>query len=89
MAGALISFDEPKTIAELELQLQDMLEDPELAGSDRETFEQIFGFLRDARRSSAVTLKRRNIIVLETAHKPRPRASARGLRKKSDRKGSA
>jgi hypothetical protein len=86
---ALISFDEPKTIAELELQLQDMLEDPELVGSDRETFEQIFGFLRDARRSSAVTLKRRNIIVLETAPKPRTHASTRGLGRKPDRNGSA
>jgi CRP-like cAMP-binding protein len=86
---ALISFDEPKTIAELELQLQDILEDAALLDSDRRTFEQIFGFLRDARRSSAVALKRRNIIVLETVQKSRPRQAAGSTRKKRQRKGSA
>ena len=86
---ALISFDEPKTIPELELQLQDILEDPQLLDADRRTLEQISAFLRDARRSSAVTLKRRNIIVLENAHKPRPRTTAPVIRKKRNRKGSA
>jgi hypothetical protein len=86
---ALISFDEPKTIAELELQLQDILEDSQLLDSDRQTLEQISAFLREARRSSAVTLKRRNIIVLENAHKARTRASAGPIRKKRNRKGSA
>jgi hypothetical protein len=86
---ALISFDEPKTIPELELQLQDILEDSQLPESDRRTLEQISAFLRDARRSSAVTLKRRNIIVLENAPKPRPRTTAAVIRKKRNRKGSA
>ena len=73
---ALISFDEAKTIPELELQLQDLIEDPELMGADKRIFEQIFGLLRDARRSSAVTVRRRNIIVFETARAARSRTSA-------------
>jgi hypothetical protein len=78
---ALISFDEPKTIPEIELQLQDLLEDPELAGPDKQTFAAVLGFLRDARRSSAVTLRRRSIIVLERSGPPRRRASDARARK--------
>jgi hypothetical protein len=86
---ALISFDEAKTIPELELQLQDLIEDPELMGADKRIFEQIFGLLRDARRSSAVTVRRRNIIVFETAHAARPRASAAPAHKKALRRISS
>jgi hypothetical protein len=71
---ALISFDEPKTVPELELQLQDLIEDPQLAGADRRMFEQIFNLLREARRSSAVTVRRHNIIMLESARPRRTRA---------------
>lgn len=74
---ALISFDEPKTIAELELQLQDLIEDPHLAEADRRTFEEIIGVLRDARRSNAVTVRRRSIIVLESAQPGRPAGPSR------------
>lgn len=86
---ALISFEDQKTIPELELQLQDLIEDPQLAGADRCIFEQIFSFLRDARRSSAVTVQRRHIIVFETAHTARPRASAAPARKKALRRISS
>jgi hypothetical protein len=81
---ALISFEEPKTIPELELQLQDLIEDPQLAGADKRIFEQISSFLRDGRRSSSVKVRRRNIIVFETtraARVTRPRAPAEPARK--------
>ncbi len=74
---ALISFDDSKTIPELELQLQDVLDAPGLAAADRRVFAQIAGILRDARRSSGVKVRRRNIIVLESDH-PRPRRAAAG-----------
>jgi hypothetical protein len=83
---ALISFEESKTIPELELQLQDLLEDPQLAAPDRRIFEQISQMLREARRSAAVDVRRRNIIVFDTAHAARPRASAAPARKKTIRR---
>jgi hypothetical protein len=73
---ALISFDEPKTIPELELQLQDLIEDREVVGADKAVFAQISGFLRDARRSEDVRVQRRHIIVFETAHHARRHARA-------------
>jgi hypothetical protein len=63
---ALISFEQPRTIAELELTLQDALDDPALAGEDRAVFQAIVTILKDARRSRNVSLHRRNIIVLES-----------------------
>jgi hypothetical protein len=64
---ALISFDRPQTIPELELTLHDALEDPTLPANDRAVFDAIVGILKDARRSRDVVLHRRNIIVLESA----------------------
>ncbi len=69
---ALISFEEPHTIPELELQLQDLLEDNELSNPDRRIFEEIAGYLRDARRARGVTVQRRNIIVFETRRAAAP-----------------
>jgi hypothetical protein len=63
---AMISFEQPQTIAELELTLQDALEDKDLVGDDRAVFESIIAILKDARRSRDVILHRRNIIVLES-----------------------
>jgi hypothetical protein len=63
---ALISFDAPKTIAELELTINDALEDPRLSGADREVYDGIRKILKDARQSRDVTLARRSIIVLES-----------------------
>ena len=63
---ALIAFDAPHTIADLELRLHDALEDTSLAPADRATFEAIRAILRDARRSEQVVLLRRSIIVLES-----------------------
>jgi hypothetical protein len=62
---ALISFDQPKTISDLELTLNDVLEDRTLPSDERHLFESISTILRDARRSNEVTLLRRSIIVLE------------------------
>jgi hypothetical protein len=63
---ALLSFDQPTSIADLELTLNDALEDPELPRADRQVFEAIVGILKDARRSRDITLHSRNIIVLES-----------------------
>lgn len=63
---ALLSFDQPTSIADLELTLNDALEDPELPRADRQGFEAIVGILKDARRSRDITLHSRNIIVLES-----------------------
>jgi hypothetical protein len=64
---ALISFDQPKTIPELELMIYDALDDETLAPEDRDVFEAIGAILKEARRSRDVTLLRRSIIVLESA----------------------
>ncbi len=69
---ALISFDDPMSIAKLELSIQDAIDDPLLAAPDAEVFRAIGAILRDARRSADVTLHQRSIIVLETAPRSRP-----------------
>lgn len=70
---ALISFEAPQTIADLELNISDALEDTSLPQDDRAVFESILGILRDARRAKDVSLVRRSIIVLEgNTHRPRP-----------------
>jgi hypothetical protein len=63
---ALISFNQPMTIAGLELLLEDALDDRALASADRAIFEAIGGILKTARRSDKTLLLQRNIIVLET-----------------------
>jgi hypothetical protein len=64
---ALISFDEPITIARLELSIRDVLEDPKLTEEDKRIFTSIADILKAARRSRTVTLGQRNIIVLESS----------------------
>ena len=83
---ALISFDEPRTIAELELQIQDLLEDPQVTAVDKRIFDRVSGILRDARRDHGVSVRRRNIIVLEKVNGQRPRASVAPARKKAPRR---
>lgn len=63
---ALIALDTPVTLAEFELRIADTLEDDTLEAEDREVFETLRGILRDARRSSDVSLQRRSIIVLQS-----------------------
>jgi hypothetical protein len=62
---ALISFDQPNTIADLELTLNDALDERHLSRDEREVFEAIGAILKEARRSSDILLLRRSIIVLE------------------------
>jgi hypothetical protein len=64
---ALIAFDESMTIDRLELAIQDELEDHELPPEDARIFQAIRELLKEARRSDAVALSQRNIIVLEPA----------------------
>ncbi len=63
---ALISFDAPLTIAELELMIEDAIDDHRLSASDQSVFKAIADLLRAARRSRDVELRQRNIIVLES-----------------------
>lgn len=76
---ALISFDRPQTIAELELVLHDALEDRALGREDRRVLESIVAILKDARRSRKVSLLRRSIIVLEIGSGRDYRASTSSL----------
>jgi hypothetical protein len=69
---ALISYDQPTTIAGLELLIADALEDRALPAADREIFQAIGGILKDARRSRSVALLQRNVIVLETRRTAAP-----------------
>ncbi len=64
---ALISFEQPTTIAQLELRLQDAVDDHRLPAEDQRIFEAIADILRTARRSPDVALQQRNIIILEAA----------------------
>ena len=69
---ALISFDQPMTIAGLELLIEDALEGKALPADDRAIFEAIGGILKTARRSANVVLLQRNVIVLETRRSAAP-----------------
>jgi hypothetical protein len=78
---ALIAFDAPMSIADIELMLDDALEDTELKPDDRRVYESLRLILKDARRSSQVSLLRQNIIVLESARGARTRSKPRAARK--------
>ncbi|WP_396624739.1 hypothetical protein [Luteitalea sp.] len=73
---ALIAFDTPQSVAELELRIHDALEDGGIDAEDRPTFEGIRAILRDARRSDDVLLVPRNIIVLEARPGARRKVAA-------------
>jgi hypothetical protein len=76
---ALISFDAPLTIADLELMIEDAIDDHRLSPSDQAVFKAIADLLRGARRSNTVQLRQRNIIVIESRRVSRtaPVAEAR------------
>ena len=69
---ALISYDRAKTIAGLELLIDDALEDRSLPLKDRAIFEAVAGILKSARRSDTISLLQRHVIVLETRRSPAP-----------------
>ena len=85
---ALISFDEPLSPADLELTIEDALDDRALSRRDRAVFKAIAEILRAARRSTDVTLQRRNIIVLESRRPARP-ANATGTRTRRSESAAA
>lgn len=73
---ALIAFDESMTVARLELMIRDALEDEKLPEPDAQVFEGIRELLHEARRSKAVALRQRSIIVLEHVGRKRKRRLA-------------
>ena len=73
---ALISFDEPLSIAQLELRIQDAIDDPRLPRDDVRIFEDIGRLLRDARRDPNVAVQQRHIIVLESRNTKRKSSSS-------------
>ncbi len=75
---ALICFDESMTPARLELTIQDALDDHDLPDEDGRIFEGIRDVLKEARRSSAVELRRQHILVLEHVSEAAPRRNGTG-----------
>ena len=78
---ALISFERPRSIAEVELTISDAIADHRLSRADQATFKAIEEILRAARRSKDVTLQQRSIIVLETRRRARTNSSKRCTRR--------
>lgn len=74
---ALISFEQARSAADLELLLADALEDKSLDEGERQLFESISALLKEARRSTSVALVRRNIIVLEHSARRKGRSRRR------------
>lgn len=77
---ALIAFTAGMTIAEFELQVQDLLDDPSLAADDRAVVSALSTILRDARRTPDVRLSCATIIVLEGRAAPKARGTVRPAR---------
>jgi hypothetical protein len=63
---ALISFDDVDSLPALQLSIADALDDPSMTDADRSVYESLSDILREARRSSDVSLGQRHIIVLES-----------------------
>jgi len=62
---ALLSFDENVSLADLELRIADALTEPDLDSEDGTTLMALGEILRKGRRSGAVSVRSRRIIVLE------------------------
>jgi hypothetical protein len=78
---ALISFEQPQTVAGLELLISDALDERRLSRADQAVFEAIADILRNARRSTNLAVLQRNIIVLETRRGRATRAASQPLRR--------
>jgi hypothetical protein len=63
---ALIALAEERSISQFELELRDVLDSRDVNGAERHSLELIARILRQARRSSRVSVKERKIIVLES-----------------------
>jgi hypothetical protein len=68
---ALIALDDATSLAALQLSIADALDDRDVKAEDRQVYEQLSEILRDARRSDAVSLEQRRIIVLDSTGRPR------------------
>jgi hypothetical protein len=63
---ALISLDEGTGVAEFEVRVRDTLAAGSASPDERTALEALGDILREARRSRSVTIRQRNIIVLES-----------------------
>ena len=63
---ALISLTHPHSIAQVELDIRDLLERGDVSALERRVLEAIAEILRGARASRSISLQERMIIVLET-----------------------
>lgn len=70
---ALLAFEQPLSVAQLELLLADSLDDGRLSREDAAVFRAIADILKRARRDASITLSQRSIIVLRGG--PKRRAS--------------
>jgi len=79
---ALISLESPHAIPQLELDLREALDRPDVGSPERQTLEALAEILREARLSRRVHLEQRTIIVLESK---RQRGSVSGSRNVTSR----
>lgn len=68
---ALLAFDAPRAISDLELSIGDALDDDSLSRDDRAVYDSLRSILREARQANDVSLLRRSIIVLEGPRRSR------------------
>ena len=62
---ALIALEHPNSVSQLELDLHDALDGPDVTAVERESLSGVADILREARHAQRVRLKERSIIVLE------------------------
>jgi hypothetical protein len=72
---ALIALDQPMSASDLELALSDGLAAGDCSPGDEAVLADVVGLLRDARRSSAATLRQRTIVIIERTLAVRRRRS--------------
>jgi hypothetical protein len=68
---ALIALEHPNSISQLELDMRDAMEEPDVSDADRRTLAAVADILRQARHDRGVRLTEHSIIVLESKRKPR------------------
>lgn len=75
---ALIAFTGGQTISAFELQVQDLLEGPQLPPDQAAVVTQLATLLRQARRTAGRSLSEATIVVMEDARRPVARGAVRG-----------
>jgi hypothetical protein len=81
----LISLDEDTGVAEFEVRVRDALAAGLASPSERTSLEMLGKILRDARLSRRVSIRQRNIIVLESRN-GRPHSKARRVPARTEEK---